>query len=1058
MRLPDNGRYGYPLIRPSTFRAFLFDKTNPYDPDTCLIDGYSLAWNSSPSAINSPTGIAKIGIRTGPSTISSAEQQAMLGDSTFHIMLRIDSGLPNIFYYSNFIGNLYAETGRKLGFFTNGSFSEVETTPEAFVYGEWFLCTLRKRNTQLSSGLPLAGGTSTVELFVNGQIVGQNTSFLTGSVSGTPFLEVGDTSALAIDSFFYYAEALSDDAIAEDVRRVHQLRTHCRAGLRVTVEDQNGEYRDLTDLNGVDWVTSASITDEPDNPTMDASVTLVREQGNQSLATLVTNAELNLSNPGDVTSYIAPFLEIGRGIEIYSARVPVGIDPDGRDWFSVFKGYIDEIKEGGESIQLECRDQAAELIDAYIEEELPYADPFLSSTLVEDEMQSILDRNSGTYYTGSYVSPLLRVPVSPGWAMKPWVQRREPVMSALRTLAGQIGWDVRYKYDKTTDAWRLTFFAPERDSPRATTTLTKDDILEVTNLTRNILGIRNVVRVVYPSSETTTPTLPTYSGISATNGWNNVDGEGNRMTAYVELSDAAAIARVGRRLFMEVAEASSSQIDTINEAFDFALSMLLDLREEDLAKSITIPLMPELEVNDLPKVMPIPELFTVPQRLAVKRLTHTFDPSGATTTVEMRGKPAVGQKRWLMLDTRSGGGKPAVIDPTQAISDLTTGTLLSTMRNLLDRTNQFTGGKYLQIRNPEFSQYSAGLNSEPDGWYMVTGTWGVDADALSDSLSGDKSVIIKTSSGRLMTLDPIAIRGSEPLSVEVTWKRETGDDYVQITVSFQDINKSFISQSDIYPGSGIYGFPSVPAGTDWITSRAQGITPPSNARYMTLRVQSRQNTSPLTSILVDSIAAYRTGRGLKAGAVQTTTLPGQAASWGYANSNVGFFYNQKMSVVSISPFVSGFPFYDYGQQVIIEDASATNQRGHAFLCKEPGTYRVSFVGYVVESSTSPLNISKTTVVQIVKNGRYDGTYAYRGLRTSGTVIARNELTRTWTNNTFGHALEATVNLAENDTLTIDLNYLSGDPNGAVVIHPGATAGSGATNEYSYFMVKLSKAD
>ena len=853
MRLPDNGRYGYPIVRPSTLRAVLLTENTTTSSFKDAITAETLSYRSGypPAGIaSSPSGTA-ISVSSGTQTssfrggiwtpASTTDFYAYVGDFTAHVMARAvnnpsragaDRG--TVFLTNSFTTPL-GYTGLSLYQFAYNNLSirvlasglSTQYIHDVVPLGEWCLYTVRKRNTvRDANGLPLNGSDvssqSIVDVFVNGQLIYTRTdknvnwnsatgNFCLGGTfyddaSGAAFCFDGD-----IDFGFTYAEALSDDAIAEDVRRVHQLRTHCRAGLKVTVEDQNGEYRDLTDLNGVDWVTSATITDEPDNPTMDASVTLVREQGNQSLATLVTNAELNLANPGDVTSYVAPFLEIGRGIEIYSARVPVGIDPDGRDWFSVFKGYIDEIKEGGESIQIECRDQAAELIDAYIEQELQYSDPE-TAFAVEGEMQAILDDNSSTYYSGSYAPLTLYTPVSPGWDVLGWIQRREPVMSALRTLAGQIGWDVRYKYDKTTGAWRLTFFQPERDSPRATTTLTKDDILDVTSLNRNILGIRNVVRVVYPSSETTTPTLPTYSGVSATNGWNNVDGEGNRMTAYVELSDAVAIARVGRRLFMEVAEASSSQIDTINEAFDFALSMLLDLREEDLAKSITIPLMPEMEINDLPKVMPIPELFTVSQRLAVKRLTHTFDPGGATTTVEMRGKPAVGQKRWLMLDTRSGGGKPAVIDPTQAISDLTTGTLLGNLKAFVEKTGLLNGEIFAFIKNSNFSTFSSGLSNPPDYW--EGSNWGTtEVPTQLESQAGSWGIALSSDGGTIRQRN-IPCPDNVPVVITVIWKRDSTAPVSIRTVLFRwtsgDVLQGLIQD---------FSQPTGVADGDWIVSK-----------------------------------------------------------------------------------------------------------------------------------------------------------------------------------------------------------------------------------------------
>jgi hypothetical protein len=286
--------------------------------------------------------------------------------------------------------------------------------------------------------------------------------------------------------------------------------------------------------------------------------------------------------------------------------------------------------------------------------------------------------------------------------------------------------------------------------------------------------------------------------------------------------------------------------------------------------------------------------------------------------------------------------------------------------------------------------------------------------------------------------DPINIFGSEPLSVELVWSRFSGDDYGQVIFYYLDANKIGMYADTIYPGSGIYGFPAVPSGLDWFVSRAQGITPPTGARYLLVIVGSRQNTAPVTQIFIDSVSVYRSGRAMKAGAQAV-------GNWGYTEIPLTgvSYYNQQMGQVSTDPF------YDRGGQLLVENASATDQRGYAFLCKEPGTYLISVVAQLTHVFGSTTTLKKTSI-QIVKNGRYNGTS--RGLRQSGTIIGTNTINETWTLVLQGHALQATVDLAENDTITLDLAHISGGGGNIVV-----GAGGGAV-EYSYIMTKLSKAD
>lgn len=702
------------------------------------------------SVCPSPTGVARRFISsnsnklTSPNAISTDGAQSLYGDWTLHVIFRsravttensllfsvsvplVESSASNALCQMSLLS-----TGEIAALWEYGSGTNVWVNTDYFaVPEEWQMVTFVKYGTSTSSrGIPIngdSGGTTNLKVYINGKQWSNHTGLnncaggtsATVNFGGGSYGSSNEFTDADIDGAFLYAEALSEEQIEHDVRRWQGFAHPMTTAVRVEVEDQNGLTVDMTDLNDIDWVSSVSLSSELDNPTTTADIEFLKFQKNETIAGLITNSRLNNRNNYTLQDPKV-FLEIGRSINVRAARIPLNVSPISKDWMSIFKGNIDQISESDESVSISCRDSIGILTDTYIESEEVYGSS--AGTPVQDAMEDIIFNNSSMVKFGSYDWPDFRlaVPVDPGWNVLEWEQRREPVIAALRTLAGQIGGDIKFNYSKNPvyDDWFLTFEVPFRDRTFPHGVIGKDDIIKVDSLERNLLGIRNVVRVVYPSSETTLPSAPLPpAGVTVSRDWNNVDGEGNRLSAYIELEDQNSIGRVGRRLFMEVCEDGSSQIDTITEAYDMAYGMLFDLNEEDLGLSITLPVNPMIELNSVVKFQATDGLFTVPQTLAVKSVQHNFTPDGSTTVIQVRGKPAVGLKRWLRLETRPGQGRYSVIKPEQSLTPKTIGDLTSVVGNLLSRTNYFTGGKFLQIRNSDFSAYTSGVRNLPDGW------------------------------------------------------------------------------------------------------------------------------------------------------------------------------------------------------------------------------------------------------------------------------------------------------------------------------------------------------
>lgn len=233
-------------------------------------------------------------------------------------------------------------------------------------------------------------------------------------------------------------------------------------------------------------------------------------------------------------------------------------------------------------------------------------------------MQQILDDNG-------YSDVALYTPTSPGWMIREYEQPRVLPLDALRQLALQIGWDVRFRYD-AAGVFRLTFDEPARTKTVPDTDFGPTEYLDARQLDVTDANIRNVVRVYYTDAAT-----------------------GTRL--FEERSDAASIARYGRR-YMELAEDAASNIDSAAEAGALADAAVSDLATPDAEQAIETMFFWPAELGDLYAFQPNGVHYDTEQRFAVSRLDWSLGASGpgtGRTTIAVRGKPAGAYRRWLKL-------------------------------------------------------------------------------------------------------------------------------------------------------------------------------------------------------------------------------------------------------------------------------------------------------------------------------------------------------------------------------------------------------------------------
>jgi len=243
-----------------------------------------------------------------------------------------------------------------------------------------------------------------------------------------------------------------------------------------------------------------------------------------------------------------------------------------------------------------------------------------SGNLVEKVIQNLLDDNLG--------GVTLYVPSASSWSIRQYKQQREPLLEAIRNLAMQIGWDVRYRWRESASAFQLTFSQPSRSSPSVDRTFGPSDYVDFSRLAQDVSGIRNVVRVIYPDRADTWP-------------------DGSPIRKVSEASDSTSITAYGRR-FMEIAEDNNSNIDSSTEAAAMRDAALADLKDPVVEASVEMAQgFPWVQLGDYYSFTADDRHFSTTQSLAVFSVSHEAAEGHIKTSMQLRGKPSIGYDRWL---------------------------------------------------------------------------------------------------------------------------------------------------------------------------------------------------------------------------------------------------------------------------------------------------------------------------------------------------------------------------------------------------------------------------
>lgn len=403
-----------------------------------------------------------------------------------------------------------------------------------------------------------------------------------------------------------------------------------RIRVRIELEDVDNAWRIINPLGTRDYFIGARWSDTLESPVMMGTLTLSRSVLGLSFAPTMQGSDANHRFTADPDEPYAPFIRGGQKIRLTTACFGAGGAPIADDWKEVFLGVVDDPEwgDGPNFITLAIADIGAFLSRQIITEAKEYSTD--DGVPVEVIMQEILDDNQS-----DRLGPItLYVPDSPLWNIRKFQQAANvSALEAVRALAQQIGWEVRFRYDAAGD-FRLTLYAPDRAKTVADTSFGPAEYFQLPSVSENTQDIRNWIRVYFIDKDT-----------------------GTRM--YAEYRNEDSIDDLGE-LYMEVDEDKASNIDSMVEAQQMADAMGSDLSAPPLTQIMRTSYFWAAQLGDLYAFQPNGVHYDVEQKLAAISIEHVLTRTERSTTIGCRGKPASAYADWLSLRKLSPGEPPAV--------------------------------------------------------------------------------------------------------------------------------------------------------------------------------------------------------------------------------------------------------------------------------------------------------------------------------------------------------------------------------------------------------------
>lgn len=444
--------------------------------------------------------------------------------------------------------------------------------------------------------------------------------------------------------------------------------------IRVEVEDEDGDFRDLTDLDGKDWVENVRIESNIDTDAISFTVEATRDRFKKSLALLMTNSKFNTDDNGDYS----PLIEVSREIKIYYAIYNEETDPLDEDYFKEYiRGEINDIKWDQSPIPINCKDKVMNTLDyTFIEEEMKIGldedgEPIEDGVPIEEAMQTIMDEWDTGYE--------LYVPEDPESNTEPYEIDKQSVRKAIEELYMGIGWQVRPRY--VDGDLRPALLPIERDKEDIDWTFENYGVIQ--NYEKDNRSVRNRIKVVYE------------------------DPDGDKHHVVVEDEDSQKEHDVR---FMEIQEGTFSQIYDEDKAIDLGNYALADLSDPYIQKRVDVGFFPYVHIGDHYEFVADYIHTDVDQDFIVEGFTIEVSSEKWITTLDLRGQAAVKYEGWLDREARDGVGDSNREREPEHVKNLTLISGYSTSQS--DTHQAYLKAEWDRVRYSKMVKYHVFLREE----------------------------------------------------------------------------------------------------------------------------------------------------------------------------------------------------------------------------------------------------------------------------------------------------------------------------------------------------------
>lgn len=367
--------------------------------------------------------------------------------------------------------------------------------------------------------------------------------------------------------------------------------------------DANG---DGPTLDFTDRLLSIDVSFNADQPFGNATIKLALGKGADNISPLISTSPVI-----GIDKAIRPHNSIGVGFTVASQP------------YDIFTGRIDRVNvaESAGVVSLTCRDWGAYIQEAFIREVAIYG--LAGGRLAELVMGDILNDNGWSQYQIDAVE-------TSDFMIYPYPVGQVGALDALRTIAQQIGWDVRW----FPNGWRnrpggaiVHFYNPSpsvlfdihgnRFVTTSDATISKRRYSLIQEVAWGDEDVRNDWDIYYRDPATGLPVGP------------------------VHVESAESIAKYGRRKAMVYLQRAENIRDD-DAALRFARSALADSQDPFVSHKIRMPLYPNVTLNDVHTYEANGIQYDTDLTLAVVGYQHHWESTPNTmpwTVIGARGRP-----------------------------------------------------------------------------------------------------------------------------------------------------------------------------------------------------------------------------------------------------------------------------------------------------------------------------------------------------------------------------------------------------------------------------------